>query len=148
MGLSTSDELQEHVRGSLSAKEMCERHCNVFQRHSLLNRARGCHAIYTVEMKKSEKMLGELNRVQQLCLLLILMDVEIVGEKKEMTILNALPSIYEHIIIILDAIDIVIALFTPGLLAAVCYKNHTAKKCVPQHPTKLQYLEVLHDMVV
>lgn len=104
ISLSLSDKLLEHVRRSKTSKEMFECICNVFQHHNLQNKLRARRNFYTAEMKKGEKMLSYIDRIQQLGMILKSTNVEIDEKEQAMAILNSLPSQYKNNMTTLDAL--------------------------------------------
>lgn len=103
ISLSMSDEYLEHVRDSVSAKDMWEIIKNVFERRTLLNTLSSGRHFYTVIMEAGEEILTYLNRVKHLAATLKVMDVVIDDKEMEMAVLNWL-SPYETLIIALDAL--------------------------------------------
>lgn len=77
---------------------------NVYERPTILNQLSALRNFYTVKMNQGEKFLSYLNHVKQLAAVLQSMAVQIEDNAIPMAAINGLPSIYEHLIIALDAI--------------------------------------------
>eukprot|EP00171_Calliarthron_tuberculosum_P021559 IDg21559t1 len=67
IGLSLSDEMLKNVRYKETALQMWTEICNVYQRHTLLNKLSDRREFYTATMRDGEKMLVYINRVRQMC---------------------------------------------------------------------------------
>ncbi len=66
VGLTLSDELLENVREVSTAKVMWQAICDVFERHTLLNRLSARRKFYTASKQEGESVLQFSNRVRQL----------------------------------------------------------------------------------
>eukprot|EP00171_Calliarthron_tuberculosum_P023586 IDg23586t1 len=104
IGLTLSDEMLKNVSHTSTALEMWEEICNVYQRHTLLNKLSARREFYTATMQSGEKMLAYINRIRQMASVLQSMDVTIGDKELAMAVLNGLPASYETIITALDAI--------------------------------------------
>jgi gag-polypeptide of LTR copia-type len=99
-----NDEHLEHVRNAKTASEMWTTLKNVFQRSSLLNKLAARRRFYTISMMEDEGMLTYINRVRQIAEELKSMDAKIDETEVAMAVLNGLPSMYDHLLVALDAI--------------------------------------------
>ena len=66
IGLTLSDSMLENVRECETAKEMWETICDVFEKHTLLNKLAARRRFYTAEKLESESILAYSNRIRQL----------------------------------------------------------------------------------
>ncbi len=105
IGLSLSDEMLENVREATSAKDMWNTICNVFERHTLLNKLAARRKFYTATKKEVETALQFSNRIRQLASTLKSMNVTIDDAEMAMAMLNGLPEAYDPLISALDAIS-------------------------------------------
>lgn len=102
IGMLLSDYHLNHLRGFRIAKKAWKAITDVFERHTLLNKAFACHKFYNVLMEKGEKILEYPNRVRQLSATLKLMIVAIDVKEIAMAALNGLPLTYEELVVTLD----------------------------------------------
>ena len=83
---------------------MWESILNVFGRHTLLNKLAARREFYTVKMLQGEKVLAYINRAKQLAGVLKSMSVNIDDKEMAMAVLNGLLTLFEALIVALDAL--------------------------------------------
>ena len=105
IGLTLSDDLLENVREVQSTKEMWKKICDVFQRHTLLNKLAARRKFYTATMGNNESVLQFSNRVLQLASTLKSMDVTVDESETSMALLNGLPEDYAPLITAMDTMS-------------------------------------------
>ena len=105
IGLTLSDEMLENVREVTTTKEMWKKICDVFERHTLLNKLAARRKFYTATKEEGETALQFSNRIRQLAATLKAMDVSINDAEMAMAMLNGLPEAYDPLISALDAIS-------------------------------------------
>ncbi len=91
IGLKLSDDILENVSHTTTALDMRLEICNVYQRHTLLNKLAARRDFYAATMKEAEKMLVYVNRVRKMASTLQSMDVTIDDKEMAMAVLNGLP---------------------------------------------------------
>lgn len=104
VGLTLPDELLENVREVKTAKEMWQSICDVFERHTLLNKLSARRKFYTATKQEEESVLQFSNRIRQLAATLKSMSVTVDESEMAMAMLNGLPDAYDPLISALDAI--------------------------------------------
>ena len=104
IGLTLSDELLENVREVTTTSEMWKTICDVFERHTLLNKLSARRKFYTATKEEGETALQFSNRICQLAATLKSMDVTINSAEMAMALLSGLPEAYDPLISALDAI--------------------------------------------
>ena len=105
IGLTLSDELLENVREVTTTSEMWKTICDVFERHTLLNKLSARRKFYTATKEEGESALQFANRIRQLAATLKSMNVTIEDSEMAMAMLNGLPEAYDPLISALDAIS-------------------------------------------
>ena len=78
--------------------------CDVFEKHTLLNKLAARRRFYTAQMHESEGILAFANRIRQLAATLKSMKVAIDDEEMAMAMLNGLPERFDPLISALDAL--------------------------------------------
>lgn len=104
VGLSSSDEMLEHVRRARTAKHILEDIHNVFQRHPLVNNLQARPTVYTVQIVAGRRMLSYINMLQHLGSILKSIDVDIDSKQIEISMLNVLSEMYENLTTALDVL--------------------------------------------
>ena len=104
IGLTLSDDILENVREVTSTKDMWQRICDVFERHTLLNKLSARRKFYTALKAESESALQFSNRIRQLASTLKSMKVTVDESEMAMALLNGLPETYDSLISALDAL--------------------------------------------
>ncbi len=94
----------ENVSHTTTALDMWLEICNVYQRHTLLNKLAERRDFYTAKMKEDEKMLVYVDRVRKMASTLQSMDATINDKEMAMAVLNGLPPRFETLITALEAI--------------------------------------------
>ena len=102
--LALSDAHIEHTRDIETAKEVWASICNLFERHTLLNKLAARRNFYTATMHQSENVITFINRIKTLASTLKSMNVIIDDSEMAMAVLNGLPDDYDHLISALDAL--------------------------------------------
>ena len=105
IGLTLSDDLLENVREVQTTKEMWKKICDVFQRHTLLNKLAARRKFYTAAMGDNESVMQFSNRVLQLASTLKSMDVAVDESETSMALLNGLPEEYAPLITAMDTMS-------------------------------------------
>ena len=103
VGLTLGSEQLVHVSGCKKTAEMWSTLQGVFQRKSLMKKMKARREFYNVEMTVGEGMLGYINRVRNLGENLKAMGGEVTEMDVAMSVLNALTSKYENLLMALDA---------------------------------------------
>ena len=103
IGLTLSDAHLEQVQHAGSAKEMWTLICDIFEKHTLLNKLAARRRFYTAKMHENEKLLAFAARVRQLAATLKSMSVTIEDSEMAMALLNGLPDRFDSLISALDA---------------------------------------------
>ena len=104
IGLTLSDDILENVRDVESTKDMWQKICDVFERHTLLNKLSARKKFYTALKEENESALQFSNRVRQLASTLKSMKVNVDESEMAMALLNGLPTAYDPLISALDAL--------------------------------------------
>ena len=103
IGLTLSDTHLEQVQHAYSAKEMWILICDIFEKHTLLNKLAARRRFYTAKMHDTEKILAFAARVRQMAATLKSMSVSIEDSEMAMALLNGLPDRFDSFISALDA---------------------------------------------
>ena len=106
IGLTLSDSHLEQVQHATTAKQMWTLICDIFEKHTLLNKLAARRRFYTAKMKDNEKILAYAARIRQLAATLKSMSVPIEDSEMAMALLNGLPDRYDPLISALDAANI------------------------------------------
>ena len=104
IGMSISDDHLEQVQHAESAKEMFGLICDMYEKHTLLNKLAARRRFYTATMKESEKVLSFSARVRQYATSLKSMGVAIDDQEMAMAFLCGLPDKFDGLISALDAL--------------------------------------------
>eukprot|EP00171_Calliarthron_tuberculosum_P004339 IDg4339t1 len=104
IGLTISDSHLEQVQHAVTAKEMWKMICDIYERHTLLNKLSARRKFYTATMKDGERILEFSARIRQLASTLKSMGVAVDNNEMAMALLNGLPERFDSLISALDAI--------------------------------------------
>lgn len=104
IGLSLSDDHLEQVQHAETAKEMWKLICDIFEKHTLLNKLSARRRFYTASMNEGEKVLAFAARIRQLAATLKSMGVKIDDQEMAMAFLCGLPDRFDGLISALDAL--------------------------------------------
>ena len=104
IGLTLSDDLLENVRDVASTKDMWQKICDIFERHTLLNKLSARKKFYTALKGENESAPQFSNRIRQLASTLKSMKVTVDESEMAMALLNGLPEAYDPLISALDAL--------------------------------------------
>eukprot|EP00171_Calliarthron_tuberculosum_P002750 IDg2750t1 len=142
IGLTLSNEMLKNVNHTTTALQMWQEICNVYQRHTLLNKLSARRDFYTATMLDGEKMLVYINRIRQMASVLQSMTVVIDDKEMAMAVLNGLPRRFETIITALDAIGDDDASFTFEKVRSRLLQEEKrfAMRSSTQHSTKTSAL--------
>ena len=83
---------------------MWKKICDIFERHTLLNKLSARKKLYTAVKEENESALQFSNRVRQLASTLKSMKVNVDESEMAMALLNGLPTAYDSLISALDAV--------------------------------------------
>ena len=99
IGLTLSDSHLEQVQhADISAKHMWTLICDIFEKHTLLNKLAARRRFYTAKMHDTEKILAFAARVRQMAATLKSMSVTIEDSEMAMALLNGLPDRFDSLI--------------------------------------------------
>lgn len=104
IGLTLSDEMLANTREVETTKQMWKKICDIFERHTLLNKLAARRKFYTATLEEGESILQYANRLRQLAAILKSMNVDIDESEMAMAMLNGLPEAYDPLISAIDAI--------------------------------------------
>ncbi len=105
IGLTLSDEMLANTREVQTTKQMWKKICDVFERHTLLNKLSARRKFYTATLQEGESILQFANRIRLLAATLKSMKVLIDESEVAMAMLNGLPEAYDPLISAIDAIS-------------------------------------------
>ena len=106
IGLSLSDTILQQVQHAESAKLMFKAICDIFEKHTLLNKLNARRKFFTAQMDDGEKVIAFAARVRQLAETLKSMKVQITTQDMAMTFLSGLPERFDSLISALDALAV------------------------------------------
>ena len=104
IALTLSDDILENVRDVTNTKDMWKKICDIFERHTLLNKLSARKKFYTAVKEETESALQFSNRIRQLASTLKTMKVNVDESEMAMALLNGLPTAYDSLISALDAV--------------------------------------------
>lgn len=104
IGLSLTDTHLEQVQHATSAKEMWAIICDIFEKHTLLNKLAARRCFYSASMDDNEKVLAFSARIRQLASSLKSMGVNIDDQELAMAFLCGLPDRFDGLISAIDAL--------------------------------------------
>ena len=104
IGLHLSDKYLEQVSHAETAKEMWNMICDIFEKHTLLNKLAARRRFYTATMTEGESVLSFSARVRQLAASLKSMGVTVDDKEMAMGFLCGLPETFDSLISALDAL--------------------------------------------
>ena len=120
IGLSLSDAHLEQVAHATTAREMWKSICDIYEKHTLLNKLAARRRFYTATMNEGEKVLAFAARIRQLAATLKSMGVKIDDEEMAMGLLNGLPDRFDGLISALDALGDDTKVFTFDFVLSRC----------------------------
>ena len=103
IGLTLSDSYLEQVQHASTSKEMWRLICDIFEKHTLLNKLAARRRFYTAKMHDNEKILPFAARIRQMAATLKSMSINIEDSEMAMALLNGLPDRFDSLISALDA---------------------------------------------
>ena len=103
IGLTLSDSYLEQVQHAETAKQMWKLICDIFEKHTLLNKLAARRRFYTAKMHDNEKLLAFAARIRQMAATLKSMSIAIEDSEMAMALLNGLPDRFDSLISALDA---------------------------------------------
>lgn len=106
IGLTLSDAHLEQVQHASIAKEMWGLICNIFEKHTLLNKLAALRRFHTAKMQGSENVLQFTARIRQLAATLKSMSVNLEDCEMAMALLNGFSDRFDSLISALDAANI------------------------------------------
>ncbi len=105
IGLTLSNRHFEQVQHASTAHAMWTSVCDIYEKHTLLNRLSARRRFYTAKMGETEKLLEFSGRIRQYASSLATMGVHVEDQDMAMTLLCGLPSQYDMLISALDAVS-------------------------------------------
>lgn len=123
IGLTLSDTHLEQVQHASTAKQMWKLICDIFEKHTLLNKLAARRKFYTAKMNENEKVLVFAARVRQLAATLKSMSVVVEDSEMAMALLNGLPDRFDSLISALDAANIDEQKFTFDFVQSRCVQE-------------------------
>ena len=123
IGLSLSDDHLEQFQHAETAKEMWTLICEIYEKHTLLNKLAARRRFYTATMNDGEKVLSFAGRIRQLAATLKSMGVTIDDQEMAMALLNGLPERFDSLISALDALGNDDKLFTFNFVKSRCVQE-------------------------
>ena len=103
IGLTLFDSYLEQVQHASTPKEMWRLICDIFEKHTLLNKLAARRRFYTAKMHDNEKILPFAARIRQMAATLKSMSINIEDGEMAMALLNGLPDRFDSLISALDA---------------------------------------------
>eukprot|EP00171_Calliarthron_tuberculosum_P021771 IDg21771t1 len=120
IGLTLSDNDLEQVRHATTSRQMWNLLCDIYEKHTLLNKLAARRRFYTAKMAESEKIMAFAARVRQLASTLKSMSVPIDDNELAMSFLNGLPERFDSLIGALDALGDNDKMFTFSYVISRC----------------------------
>ena len=97
--------------------------CEIYEKHTLLNKLAARRRFYTAVMHDGEKVLSFAGRIRQLAAFLKSMEVTIDDQEMAMALLNGLPDRFDSLISALDALGNDDKLFTFEFVKSRCVQE-------------------------
>lgn len=129
IGLTLSDTHLERVHHASTTKTTWKLICDIFEKHTLLNKLAARRRFYTAQMQDNEKVLVFATRISQLAATLKAMDVDIGDGEMAMALLDGLPDRFVPLISALVASHINENNFTFEFVLS---------RCVPEEQRHMQ----------
>eukprot|EP00171_Calliarthron_tuberculosum_P001057 IDg1057t1 len=120
IGITLNDEHMEQVLHCTSARHMWKTICDIFEKHTLLNKLAARRNFYTATMTSNENVNSFCSRIRQLAGTLRSMGVILEESEMAMALLNGLPERFDGLISALDALGNDDKIFTLEFVKSRC----------------------------
>lgn len=123
IALTLSDDHLEQVQHASTTREMWSLLCDIYEKHTLLNKLAARRRFYTARMNDNEKILQFSSRIRKLASTLKSMSVTIDSSEMAMAFLNGLPDRFDSLISALDTLDTDDDTFTLEFVLSRCLQE-------------------------
>eukprot|EP00171_Calliarthron_tuberculosum_P000924 IDg924t1 len=123
IGITLNDEHMEQVLHCKSARDMWQTLCDIFEKHTLLNKLAARRNFYTATMTSVENVSSFSSRIRQLAGTLRSMGVILEESEMAMALLNGLPERFDGLISALDALGNDDKIFTLEFVKSRCVQE-------------------------
>ena len=123
IALTLSDHHLEQVQHASSSKHMWQLLCDIYEKHTLLNKFAARRRFYTAKMDEDEKILPFASRIRQLASTLKSMNVPMDESEMAMAFLNGLPDRFDSLISALHTLETDSKSFTMKFVQSRCLQE-------------------------
>ena len=128
IALTLSDTHLDQAQHAPTAKKMWSLICDIYEKHTLLNKLSARRRFYTATMLETESILQYSGRIRQLASTLKSMSVTIGDAEMAMAFLNGLPDRFDPLISALDTHDSDSSTFTLDFVQSKCLQGEQRHK--------------------